>query len=340
MKALLAMLENGDGRIRLNELSSLCKTAGNEVLTSFTQKGRPSRKFLFRHGKVKEVDAYLKENGGDMVIFENLLTSKQALALEGAWGVPVLDKYDLILNVFELHATSREAKLQIELARLRRKLPSLKTYLSRRVKDEHPGFGGSGDFIIHSSLRTIHRRITSIDKELKRFERRVDSQRERRKKIGKIISLAGYTNVGKTTLMKALTGARKKSKDELFTTLQTKTASYEYDGEKYLVNDTIGFIRELPLKLIHAFNATLKDITDSDLVLLIHDSSLEKGEFLKRKSICEETLLSLNPPTSRWIHVENKIDQGSRHLPDSVTLSAAKGFGIDDLLEGIARALQ
>jgi GTP-binding protein HflX len=339
MKAVVVMFIGDEKKERLTEIRSLCKTANYEVADVFIQKGRPSRRSFIRKGKVREINDFTREEDIQLVVFENFLTSGQILALEDEFKVPVIDRFDLILNVFELHAASREAKLQIELARLKKKIPYLKMYLSRKVKSEHPGFGGSGEFIIHSTLTTIHRRIKSIEGRLERFEKRTAMQRDRRKKTGKIISLAGYTNVGKTSLLYALTGVKKPVKDELFTTLGTKTASFSYNGSRFLLNDTIGFIRNLPYQLIYAFNATLMDIASSDLVLIIHDASLEEEELLRRKEICEKTLTSIGANEAKWLNVENKIDVGKKILKDAVGVSAETGEGIETLKGEIHRLL-
>jgi GTP-binding protein HflX len=339
MKVAIVMLGEEDSEERLSEIRSLATTGGYTLCKTFTQKGRASRKTLVREGKVSEIRDYVMEKKPGAIIFENLLSSGQILNLEDQLQIPVIDRFDLILNVFEVHAKSREALLQIELARLKRKMPYLKMYLSRKVKAEHPGFGGSGEFIIHSTLTTIHRRIKSIEKTLEKFEKRSDLQRSRRKKIGKTISLAGYTNVGKTSLLHALTGVKKPTKDELFTTLRTKTASFTFNRNKYIVNDTIGFIRNIPYQLIHAFNATLKDIASSDLILIVHDSSLDKEAFLRRKHVSEDVLMSIGANETLWLDVENKIDIGEMKLRDSVGVSAVTGEGIEFLKHEIERTL-
>ncbi|MFV2041574.1 MAG: GTPase HflX, partial [Candidatus Hydrothermarchaeales archaeon] len=303
------------------------------------QKGRASRKYVVRSGKVSEIRDYVTESRPEVVVFENLLTSRQTLALEDSLGVPVIDRFDLILNVFEMHAKSREALLQIELARLKRRLPYIKMYLSRKVRTEHPGFGGSGEFIVHSTLTTIHRRIKSIERSLKGFERRTDLQRKRRKKVGRVVSLAGYTNVGKTSLLYALTGVKKPVRDELFTTLRTKTASFTLNQTKYMVCDTIGFIRNIPLQLIHAFQATLHDIASSDLILIVSDTSLDEEAFFRRKQICEDALMSIGANETLWLDVENKIDSGRPRLSGSVAVSAKTGEGVEFLKHEIERML-
>ncbi len=204
-------------------------------------------------------------------------------------------------------------------------------YLSRKVREEHPGFGGSGEFIVHSTINSIHRRIKFIEDNLDKFMKRTEQQRKRRKKFGKVVSIVGYTNVGKTSLLNALTNAGKPAKDELFTTLQTKTGAYSQNGERFLVNDTIGFIRNLPHHLIYAFRATLMDISSSDLILIVHDSSLPKKELLRRQEICEDTLIGIGAASAKWLNVENKIDIGKSRLQGAISVSAFTGQGIEKL---------
>jgi GTP-binding protein HflX len=309
---------------------------GYDVLHKFIQNKMPRIKFLIGSGKVEEIKDFVKEKGVELMIFENLLTPSQTLALEDELKIPVMDRFDLILNVFEERARSREAKMQIELARLKRKKPYIKAVLGRRVKTEHPGYGGSGEFIIHSTMTEINRRIRKMENILKKFEKRVDEQREKRKEKGRIVSLAGYTNVGKTTLLNALTSAEKDTKDEVFTTLRTKTSSIE---KGIFLNDTIGFIRNLPHDLIYAFRVTLSDIKNSDLILLVLDASEGAETFLEKKKICEGMLEQIKANTVSTLHVLNKVDKidgdeinNKKELVENpVVVSALHGIGINEL---------
>jgi|Deesub1362A_J573_1020465.scaffolds.fasta_scaffold00005_52 GTP-binding protein HflX len=340
MKAVIVMLKEGEFEERKAEIKRLANTGGYEVIKTFTQNAGPRGKYLIGRGKVDEIKNFINENNIELVIFENYLTSRQVLSLEEEFGVPVMDKFDLILNIFEKHAASKEAKLQIELARLKRKLPYIKMSVGRRVREDHPGFGSSGEYIVHSTLRSLHRRIKKIEDELEKFDARLESQGKRRKKKGKTVSLVGYTNVGKTTLLNRLTGVDKKAEDELFTTLKSKTASL---NSKIFITDTIGFIRNIPHELIYAFRATLKEIKTADLILLVLDASDSESEFRRKLKVCEDTLIKIGADSIPVIHVLNKIDisDGEKEglLNDYVKISAKYGVGLDRLKERIIEEL-
>ncbi|MFQ5888301.1 MAG: GTPase HflX [Candidatus Hydrothermarchaeales archaeon] len=309
MKSVVVMLGEDEFAEREDEIKSLAVTAGYSVINVFSQPSKPRPKYLVGTGKVDEIKGFIEDNLVDLVIFENLLSSRQIMSLEAVFEFPVIDKFDLILNVFEKHALTKEAKLQIELARLKRKVPYIKMFLSKKIKEEHPGFGGSGEFIIHSTITAIHHRIKNIEERLEKFQNRVDMQRRRRRKEGKIVSLAGYTNAGKTTLLNALAHTDKVARDELFTTLSTKTSSLILKDKIVFINDTIGFIRDLPHELIYAFRATLSDIRDSDLILVVLDASEPLEKFLKKKEVCENTLIEIGADAIPTLYILNKSDK-------------------------------
>jgi GTP-binding protein HflX len=342
MKAAVVILKGPEFEKRREEIGLLVETAGYTVERYFIQTPPPRPRFFVGRGKVEEIGAFIQERGTEVAIFENFLSSRQIMDLEGELGVPVMDRYDLILNVFEAHAGSREAMLQIELARLRRKLPYIKLHANRRVREDHPGFGSSGEYVVHSTLTGIHKRIKKIQDTLDSYTKVVEGQTRRRKELGKGVALAGYTNVGKTTLLNALTGTGKPARDELFTTLGPKTGRLE---EGIFITDTIGFIRNLPPELVHAFRSTLKSIQDSDLILLMLDASDDTEEFRRKKEICEETLMHIGTDGIPLIHVLNKMDlardpkEKRDMLPEAVEISAKEGTGLGVLLERIREAV-
>ncbi len=344
MKSVVVMLVDDEFEDKEGEIKSLAKAAGYSVLNVFFQASKPRPRFLVGSGKVDEVKEFIVENSVELVIFENLLSSRQTMSLEGVFGIPVIDKFDLILNVFEQHARTKEAKLQIELVRLKRKIPYLKMFMNKKIKDEHPGFGGSGEFIIHSTITAIHHRIKKIEEKLGKFQDRLERQRRRRRKEGKAVSLVGYTNAGKTTLLNALTHTDKRTKDELFTTLSTKTSSFVLNDETVFINDTIGFIRDLPHDLIYAFRATLGDIQDSDLILLVLDVSESAEKILKKKDICENTLVEIGADAIPRLFVLNKNDKQDDMFEgviseDHIFISAEYGVGLKTLKGELGKKL-
>jgi GTP-binding protein HflX len=334
MKTVVVLLKGAEYKERLEEIGLLARTAGYQVERYFTQKAPPRARFFIGKGKVDEIRVFCQDNSIEAVIFEDFLGSRQIMDLETRFGLPVMDRYDLILNVFEAHAGSREAMLQIELARLKRKLPYIKLHANRRVKVDHPGFGSSGEYVVHSTLTAVQKRIKKIHVALESYTKVVDGQDKRRKKLGKVVALAGYTNVGKTTILNALTGAGKPARDELFTTLGPKTRRSK-DG--IFITDTIGFIRNLPPELIHSFSSTLKSIMNADLILLILDASDDMAEFEKKKDTCEETLMRIGADHGLVLHVLNKVDMKRemeakrRMLPSSLEISAKDGTGLKAL---------
>lgn len=328
MKSVIVMLKEDEFEERKAEIAMLAETGGYEVTEFFVQDKRPRARFLIGKGKVREIRDFTGEDGAGLVIFENYLNSRQIMSLEGELKVPVIDKYDLILNVFERHAGSKEAKLQIELARLRRNIPYVKMSMGLRMRVDHPGYGAGGEYIVNSTITNVHKRIKKIESELKKYSARTLQQAERRRKRGKIVSIVGYTNVGKTTLLNRLTGADKEERDELFTTLKSKTAALS--GRIFLM-DTIGLIRNLPHDLIYAFQATLEEIKNSDLILIVMDASDSEAEFLRKKEVCENTLTKINAYMVPTLYVLNKIDLGNSAKGDYIPVSAKHGTGIEEL---------
>jgi GTP-binding protein HflX len=328
MRALLVSL----GEIELEDVRTLSASLGYEVVGEITQDGNPKPKYLIGSGKAKEVASLADEQDVDIVVFNNNLSPSQVGSLEALIGCDVIDRFDLILNVFDQHTSSLEAKLQVELVRLKRNLPFIKRALGRRVKAEHPGYGGSGEFIINSTMAGIRKRIKNIEKKLEEMDRRVGRRDlKRRERFGlRTVSLAGYTNSGKSTLFNRLTRGSQAASDAPFTTLQSKMGSTFLDGEKVLVVDTIGFIEDLPHSLISAFRATLSSIRNSDLILLVCDISDQKAT--EKMRVCRTVLEEIGAGDLPRINVLNKADKlDGYNAMEGIMISAEYGYGIDAL---------
>jgi len=323
----------------VEEKLALVTTAGYEVSDMVRVKRLPVKR-----GKLDEMSG----KGSDVIIFLFPLSPSQKFSIEKETGRAVMDFYDLVLRVFELHAVSQEAKVQIELARLRREMPYVMKEISVNVKKEHPGFSGGGEYIIHSHASNIKSREAKLEKKLRLYEMRKESERERRKNV---VSLAGYTNSGKSTLFNALSHANQAAENEPFTTLQTKSRRLYIDGTTVVLNDTIGFISDLPVELIAPFRATMKDIVESDLILLVVDVSERVESIAKKMDLCLSTFREIGIDRDRTsiMTVLNKtdlVDDVDERITEAgiewpyMKVSALKREGIGELREFISRSLR
>jgi len=340
MRILLVALGEGD----LADVRSFASSLDYEVAGEVLQKGVPKPRYLIGSGKADEVASLVDARDVDMVVFNNRLSPSQVIALEELIGRDVIDRFDLILNVFDQHTFSKEAKLQVELVRLKRNLPFVRKALGRRVKAEHPGYGGAGEFIVNSSIESIRKRIKTVEKRLGEMDARIERRdQERCSRSGlKMVSLAGYTNSGKSTLFNRLTRGSQQTDDAPFTTLQSKIGAAYLGGGRVLISDTIGFIEDLPHQLISAFRATLSCIRNSDLILLLCD--IGETDAPAKAEICRSTLFGIGAEEVPLINVLNKSDKldgwGAEGWEDPYVLVSAKcGDGIEKLKELIADAL-
>jgi GTP-binding protein HflX len=332
----------------LEELRGLATTAGALVVGGITQKREQINPATYiGKGKVIELQEQAQAADADVIVFDNDLSAPQVRNLEKATSLKVLDRSELILDIFATRARSIEARLQVELAQLEYSMPRLKnmwTHLGR-IKGGI-GLRGPGETQLEEDRRLVTLRIRDLKERLvevqARKEREVYSRREEH-----TVSLVGYTNAGKSTLMNALTGAGVLAEDKLFSTLDTRTRQWHLkDWGRVLLSDTVGFIRDLPHHLIASFKATLEEARQARLLLHVVDASNEAAE--EQIKAVNAVLKELGCGHKPMLLVLNKVDrlpEPSRlhvlmkHHPRSVAISAATGRGLDDLRDAVIEAI-
>jgi len=323
------------------------------VVGRIEQVREPDSRYQIGAGKVEELARLVKETGSQRIIFDNPLKPVQAYNLAKATGVEAIDRFQLILEIFIRRATTTEAKLQIQLARLGYELTHAKEKVRLAKKGEQPGFMGLGAYEVDVYYEAVKRQIHSIRRKLKKIRGKRLLHRERRAELGfSSISLAGYTNAGKSSLFNALTEEEVPVDASLFTTLSTTTRLVEFSKKKFLLTDTVGFIDRLPLTLIEAFHSTLEETVYSDLILLIVDVSEPMVLVEKKLSICLETIERIGAASVPIITVLNKIDllpetEIQRKLesmkekaPNPILISALYKTNIDALKQEILKKLE
>lgn len=329
----------------LNELEFLADTAGAEVISRVVQERKQKDPAWFLgKGKVEEMEHIVKGLLIDVVIFDEDLSPVQARNLESALGCKVIDRTELILQIFAIRAKSTQAKVQVELAQLEYLLPRL-TRLWTHLSKQKGGIGtkGPGETQIETDRRLVRNRISSLKKKLREVALQHATQTKERGKIPRV-ALVGYTNAGKSTLMNGLCPeARAYAEDQLFATLDTKTRRLELKINKVvLLSDTVGFIRKLPHRLVESFRSTLDEVLQADFLLHVIDASHDGFE--EQARIVLETLREIGVKHENIIEVFNKIDaveqretlRTLRHkYPDALFVSAKRGINLSALKEAV-----
>ena len=333
----------------LEELRGLATTAGAVVVGGLSQKRqRIVPGTYIGKGKVQELHDEVQAKDADVVIFDNDLSAAQVRNLEKTLGVKVLDRSELILDIFATRARSMEARLQVELAQLEYSLPRLKrmwTHLSR-YSGGGIGLRGPGETQLEEDRRLVAQRIRDLRQRLtvvqERKAREVRSRSEEH-----TVSLVGYTNAGKSTLMNALTGAGVHVEDKLFSTLDTRTRQWRLaDWGRVLLSDTVGFIRELPHHLVASFKATLEEARQARLLLHVVDASNPAAE--EQIKAVNQVLAELGCKDKPTLLVLNKVDRVTEpsylqvlqsHHRRSVATSAASGKGLEELAAAVIEML-
>ena len=339
----------------LYELKFLAETAGAEVVKFFFQERDTfDSRYMIGKGKVDEISNYVEENEIDLLIFENELSYTQLRNLEQKIKCKIIDKSNLILDIFASNAKTSQSKLQVELAQLEYLLPRLTrqwTHLSK----QYGGIGtkGPGETQIETDRRLIKKRISILKDKLEKIDRQRITQSKRRSEY-KRLSLVGYTNAGKSTLLNLLTNANVYVENKLFATLDTSTKTLflppaddeESAGNKVLISDTVGFIKNLPHNLIESFKSTLSEVVESDILLNVSDIS--NANFEEQFNVVIDTLKEIGASEKNIINVFNKadllenneiIDSVRKKFENAVVISAVKQINIDALLNEIKKQI-
>ncbi|MBE6611265.1 MAG: GTPase HflX [Ruminococcaceae bacterium] len=344
-------MKDGECEVSLAELERLLDTAGGSVFAKMTQKmDSPSSRTCIGSGKLMELSELCKANDIKLVIFDMELTPMQIRNIEDGIDVKdirVLDRSMLILDIFALHATSREGKLQVELAQLKYTAPRL-TGKGTELSRLGGGIGtrGPGESKLETDRRHLKRRAELLEAELEVLDRNRLTQRKARERSGITkVAIVGYTNAGKSTLLNRLTDAGILAEDKLFATLDPTTRKFALPcGVEILLTDTVGFIRNLPHHLIKAFKSTLDEAVYADIILIIVDAS--DPEAMAQLEVTEKLLSELGASGKQTLYVYNKCDaaEGFDHITyserDSVAVSALTGEGIDALVEKLEIMVQ
>lgn len=330
------------------ELKGLCEAAGADVLGQMVQNmERPNTATYIGKGKVEELAELVRNMEADMVVFNDELTGMQLRNLEDALGVRVIDRTILILDIFASRATSKEGKLQVELAQLQYRIPRL-TGFGNSLSRLGGGIGtrGPGEKKLETDRRHIERRMYDIKSELSQLKNTRNVQRAKREKSEiPIVALVGYTNSGKSALMNRLLSKTDKEektvfeKNMLFATLDTQQRNVTLEnGRQFILIDTVGFVSKLPHSLVEAFKATLEEVTFADLLLHVVDSSYENHDF--HIGVTNKVMNEIGAGNKEKLMVYNKIDLPHEEiLPESgydyVEISAKKDINIDGLIAKI-----
>lgn len=331
----------------LEELQQLATTAGAVVVGKTIQgRTRINGTTFIGAGKAREIKDKCNELNANLVIFDRDLSPAQARNLEEILQLNVIDRTELILDIFARHAKSQQAKTQVELAQLIYMLPRLKK-LWDHLSRQQGGIGtrGPGETQLEVDRRRVRERIARLKRQLKNFDKRTDILRKSHN--GRpVVALVGYTNTGKSTLMNALTGANTLAENQLFATLDTLTRRLDTsDHTSILLVDTVGFIRKLPHHLVESFKATLGDIAHADLCLHVID--VAHHAYADQMAVADSTLKAINGSADHVLYVLNKIDAVDdetveglklRH-PDAVFISASREEGLEELKTRINQRL-
>jgi GTP-binding protein HflX len=317
----------------LDELAFLAKTAGVKTVKRFTQKlDTPHPKTFIGKGKMEEVLAYVKEHGVDMVIFDDELSPSQLRNIEKLLDIKILDRSNLILDIFATRAQTAHARTQVELAQYQYLLPRLTrmwTHLDRQ-KGGGAGMRGPGETQIETDKRIILQKVALLKEKLKKIDKQKSAQRKQRMQMVRV-ALVGYTNVGKSTIMNMLSKSEVFAENKLFATLDTTIRKVVVKNLPFLLTDTVGFIRKLPHHLVESFKSTLDEVKDADV--LVHVVDVSHPNFEDHVNVVNETLKDLGALDKPTIVVFNKVDAFTyvKKDEDDLLPKTRENYSLEDL---------
>ena len=316
----------------LDELAFLAETAGATTIKRFTQRlDHPDPRTFIGSGKLIQIAGFIKENKIDLAIFDDELSGSQIRNIEKAIECRVLDRNNLILDIFAKRARTAQAKVQVELAQYQYLLPRL-TNMWTHLEKQRGGIGmrGPGETEIETDRRVIRDKLSKLKLKLKEFDKQSVTQRKQRGELIRV-ALVGYTNVGKSTLMNLLSKSEVFAENKLFATLDTTVRKIVYDNIPFLLSDTVGFIRKLPHDLIESFKSTLDEVREADI--LLHVVDISHPQFEDQINVVNQTLIDINAGEKPVILVFNKID-AYHYIPkeeDDLTPSQKENISLDEL---------
>lgn len=349
--AILITYDNEDD---VKEALGLCEAAGYKVAKIIRQKILNKTKFGIGEGKLEEIKELAIKIRPDVIIYDEVLKPSQNYNLASSLKINILDRESLILEIFEKRSSSYESHLQIKLAQFRYEMSRAKEKVRLAKMGEQPGFMGIGMYEVDTYYNDIQNRMKSIKAKLAKAGKQRALHREARRRVGlRIISLAGYTSAGKTTLFNLLTGETKEESPELFTTLSTTTRKIFIEKNPILISDTVGFISKLPAYMIEAFKSTLEELRYADVVIVVIDVSDTVEDLKKKFRSCQKTLADLDVDQEKVIYALNKSDLASPEeivqkseslgLGESkkwVPISSVSGQNVQKLLELVNKMLE
>ena len=316
----------------MDELAFLAETAGADTKQRFTQSlTYPDPKTYVGSGKLQEINEYVKEKGIDMVIFDDELTPSQLRNIERALKCRILDRNNLILDIFAKRARTSQARTQVELAQYKYLLPRL-TRMWTHLEKQRGGIGlrGPGETEIETDRRVIRDKLARLRKKLEEIDKQKKTQRKGRGNIVRV-ALVGYTNVGKSTLMNQLSKSNVFAENKLFATLETTVRKVVIDRIPFLVSDTVGFIRKLPHDLVESFKSTLDEVREADI--LVHVVDISHPNFEDQIAVVNQTLVELESANKPQLLVFNKVDAYTyvKKEEDDLTPFEKENLTLDDL---------